>query len=81
MRVDLASACAERYGQPQVHGSWEDLLAQDLDAVVIATSGDHAPLAIAAAQAGLHLLVEKPMALCSRDGAAVVAAAERAGCV
>ena len=79
MRVDLASACAERYGQPQVHGSWEDLLAQDLDAVVIATSGDHAPLAIAAAQAGLHLLVEKPMALCSRDGAAVVAAAERAG--
>lgn len=79
MRVDLASACAERYGQPRVHARWQDLLAEDLDAVVIATSGDHAPIAIAAAEAGVHLLVEKPMALCSRDGAAVLAAAERAG--
>ena len=51
MRVDLASACAERYGQPRVHARWQDLLAEDLDAVVIATSGDHAPIAIAAAAA------------------------------
>ena len=57
-RTDLAAACAERYGQPHVHAHWEDLLAEPLDAIVIATSGDHAPIAIAAAQAGLHVLVE-----------------------
>jgi predicted dehydrogenase len=78
-RTDLARACAERYGRPRVHARWEELLTEPLDAVVIATSGDHAPLAIAAAQAGLHVLVEKPMALCSRDAAAMVAAADRAG--
>jgi predicted dehydrogenase len=79
VRTDLVRSCAERYGQPRTHARWEDLFTEQLDAVVIATSGDHAPLAIAAAQAGLHVLVEKPMALCSRDAAAMVAAAERAG--
>jgi predicted dehydrogenase len=78
-RTDLAGSLAERYGQPPTHARWEELLTEPLDAVVIATSGDHAPLAIAAAQAGLHVLVEKPMALCSRDAAAMVAAADRAG--
>jgi predicted dehydrogenase len=78
-RTDLARSCAERYGQPRTHARWEELLTDPLDAVVIATSGDHAPVAIAAAQAGLHVLVEKPMALCSRDAAAMVAAADRAG--
>ena len=78
-RTELARSCAERYGQPRTHARWEDLLTEPLDAVVIATSGDHAPPAMAAAEAGLHVLVEKPMALCSRDGAAMVAAADRAG--
>jgi predicted dehydrogenase len=78
-RTDLARSCAERYGQPPTHSSWEALLNESLDAVVIATSGDHAPVAMAAAQAGLHIFVEKPMALCSRDAAAMVAAADRAG--
>ena len=49
-----------------VHTRWQDLLAQPLDAVMVLTSGDHAPIAIAAAQAGLHVFVEKPMALCQR---------------
>jgi predicted dehydrogenase len=78
-RTDLARSCAERYGHPRVHVHWEELLTEPPDAIVIATSGDHAPLAIAAAQAGVHVLVEKPMALCSRDAAAMVAAADRAG--
>jgi predicted dehydrogenase len=78
-RTELARSLAARYGQPPTHGRWEDLLTEPLDAVLIATSGDHAPLAIAAARAGRHIFVEKPMALCSRDGAAMVAAADRAG--
>jgi predicted dehydrogenase len=71
-----AAGCGERYGVQRVHTSWKELLAEPLDAVLIATGGDHAPLAIAAARAGMHVFVEKPMALCSRDAAAMVSAAE-----
>jgi predicted dehydrogenase len=74
----VASARAERYGVPRVHTRWEDLLAEPLDAVLIATSGDHAPIAISAAQAGCHVLVEKPMALCFADAERMVAAARDA---
>ena len=37
----------------------------------------HAPVAIAAARAGKHVLVEKPMALTSRDAESMIAVAER----
>ncbi|HEY1510757.1 MAG TPA: Gfo/Idh/MocA family oxidoreductase [Solirubrobacteraceae bacterium] len=75
---DVAAACARRYGVDRVLGDWEELVSEPLDAVLVATSSDHAPIAIAAAQAGRHVFVEKPMALCSRDAEAVVAAAETA---
>jgi len=75
----LARACAERYRVPTVHTRWQDLLLEDLDAVLILTSGDHAPVAIEAAQAGRHVFVEKPMALSSRDGAAMIQAARIGG--
>jgi len=71
----LAGACAERYGVQRVHTRWQDLLSEELDAVMILTSGDHAPIAIEAAQAGMHVFVEKPMALSSHDGARMLAAA------
>jgi predicted dehydrogenase len=74
-----ARGCAERYGARSSHQRWEELLAQPLDAVLVATTGDHAPVAIAAAQAGLHVFVEKSMALCSRDAERMIAAAQRAG--
>jgi predicted dehydrogenase len=75
---DVAAACAWRYGVDQVLTRWEELVSAPLDAVLIATSSDHAPITIAAAQAGRHVFVEKPMALCSRDAQAVAAAAESA---
>jgi predicted dehydrogenase len=52
----------------------------DLDAVLIATP-IHSDPAIAAAEAGKHVLVEKPMALNLREAEAMVEAAERAGVV
>ena len=55
------------------------LLDEPLDAVMIATSGDHAPIAIEAARAGLHVFVEKPMALSSADGERMVDAARQRG--
>jgi predicted dehydrogenase len=58
---------------------YEDALAEPLDAVFVLTPGSHAPVAIAAAEAGLHVFVEKPVALCSADGAAMCQAADAAG--
>jgi predicted dehydrogenase len=76
---EVAVACAKRFGARTVHTRWQELLEQPLDAVLVLTSGDHAPVAIAATQAGKHVFVEKPMALCSEHGARVLDAAETAG--
>src|ERR671932_337246 len=58
---------------------WHDLIAADVDAVFVLTSGTHAPIAVAAADAGLHVFVEKPMALSVQEGQAMIAAADRSG--
>ncbi len=51
-----------------------------IDAVYICTRHDsHAPLAIAAAQAGKHILIEKPLALSLEECEAVAEAVRRAG--
>jgi len=47
----------------------------------VLTSGSHAPIAVAAAQAGLHVFVEKPMCFSVAEGRAMVAAAEQAGVI
>ena len=77
--ADGARACAERYGIPATFTDWRDLLGHPLDAVMVLTSGSHAPIAEAAARAGLHVFVEKPMCFSADEGRAMVAAAERAG--
>jgi len=52
----------------------------DIDAVLIATdAATHARLVIAAAAAGKHIFVEKPLALDAADARAAVAAAREAG--
>lgn len=74
-----ASAAAE-YGVP-CEPALEALLARtDVDAVCICTpSGQHATQAIAAMQAGKHVLVEKPMALSVADAEAMIATAAAHG--
>jgi UDP-N-acetyl-2-amino-2-deoxyglucuronate dehydrogenase len=59
----------------------EDVLADDgVDAVCICTpSGEHAAQTIAAANAGKHVLVEKPMALSLPEADAMIAACDRSG--
>jgi predicted dehydrogenase len=55
---------------------------ESLDAVVLATPHPlHAAEAIAAAEAGLHVIVEKPMALEPAECDAMIAAADRNGVV
>ena len=51
-----------------------------LDAVVVATPDHlHRDLCVLAAQAGLHVLVEKPIATTEEDARAIIGAAEEAG--
>ena len=73
-----AAASAERYGVAKVCTDWRDLLREPIDAILVLTAGSHAPMAIEAARAGVHVLVEKPMCFSTREGAAMVDAAERA---
>jgi len=58
---------------------YRDLVVSDIDAVIVCPSGSHAAPSIAAAEAGKHVLVEKPMCTTVREAEAMVAAAERAG--
>jgi predicted dehydrogenase len=76
---DRASACAGRYGVPAVFTDWREMLRHPLDAILVLTSGSHAPIAVAAAQAGLHVFTEKPMCYSAAEGRDMVAAAQRAG--
>src|SRR5256885_446729 len=78
---EVRSACATEYGVHEQFASWQELLARPLDAVLVLTSGSHAPIAIAAAQAGIHALVEKPMCFSVAEGRAMIEAAAAAGTV
>ena len=78
---ETASACAAEYGVAGVHTDWRELIKDPIDAVLVVTSGSHAPIAIAAARAGRHVFVEKPMCYSTREGVEMVAAAREAGVV
>ena len=79
-RADLADAFAQRFGA-RVHADWRDLVRDaEIDAVYIATPVNlHAGMTIAAAEAGKHVLCEKPMALTVAECDAMLRAAESAG--
>ena len=64
-RSELAESFAEEFGAQKGYPSWSDLIADDaIQAVYVATPvGVHAAQAIAAAEAGKHVLCEKPMAM------------------
>jgi predicted dehydrogenase len=78
---ERAEKLAAEHGIAKVYTSAEEMLAKEkLDVVSIcAPNAFHAPLAIAALQAGAHVLTEKPMALNYKDAQAMLAAAKKAG--
>lgn len=79
--ADRAKEAAEKFGIPASYGSVEDMLANtELDAVDICTwNNGHAPVCIAAAKAGKHVVCEKPMAMSLADAKAMEAAVKEAG--
>jgi predicted dehydrogenase len=76
---DVLGACARKYRVARTFTRWEDLVGEPLDAVLVLTPGSHAPIAAAAATAGLHVFSEKPLCLSVAEGQELLAAAERAG--
>jgi predicted dehydrogenase len=89
--VELVAVCdqneararevAERYGARTYYTDYAQLLAEpDISAVSIATPDfAHSEIALAAAQAGKHILCEKPLATTVEEAQSIVDAAKRAG--
>ena len=75
----LLDAMGALYGVSRRYTDYHDLLAQrDVDAVVILTPDHHAPV-VAAAQAGKHILVEKPMCFNLHEADDIIATVQRHG--
>jgi predicted dehydrogenase len=78
-RAALAESFAQEFGARRGYGDWRDLLNdQEIDAVYLATPVHlHAEQTIAAANAGKHVLCEKPMALSVAECDEMMAACEK----
>src|SRR5438477_5666596 len=88
-RFEIAAVCdlsrsvvdsvGDAYGVDRRFTDWTALLEVPLDAVLVLTTGSHQPIAVAAAQAGRHVFIEKPIALSEAEGQAIIAAGKKAG--
>ena len=78
--AERGQAMAAQFGVPW-HQDYAQLLARDdVDAVIVTTpNARHAAVTSAAAQAGKHVLCEKPLATTLDDGRMMIAACQRAG--
>ena len=79
--LDTARAWADEFGVPRVHSSYQQLLDDpEIDAVYIPLPNElHLPWVHAAADAGKHVLCEKPLALDVRQAEAMVEHGRRRG--
>ena len=75
------AAIAERFGGIPSFATWEELVAAGaVDALYIGLPHHlHADAACAAAEAGLHILLDKPLCNTLEEGDRILAAVERAG--
>lgn len=76
------SEYAKRHGIQKSFTSVDELLATDIDAVYISNTNEkHAPCAMAALEAGKHVLGEKPMAMVLDEAQSMVSLAREKGLV
>jgi len=80
-RRESMAAFAAEFGIPRQYLDVADLLADGgVDALVVCTPNYlHAPQTIAALEAGVHVMVEKPMAMNAAEAGAMVAASQKSG--
>ena len=78
--AERAAAAADRLGWEESATDWKEVVGRDdVDLVDVCTPGDtHAEIAIAALEAGKHVLCEKPLANTVAEAEAMAAAAEAA---
>lgn len=76
-----AKAAAERFGAPHAFGSYEEMIASDVvDGVYIALpTSHHVEWSLKAAEAGKHVLCEKPISLNASEIGALIRARETYG--
>lgn len=76
-----AAEVARKYGFPQVFTDYREMIrTANLDAVVVSTPDDlHYPMTMAALEAGLHVLCEKPLALNAAQAKEMYETAEATG--
>ena len=79
--LETARSAAAALGIAKAYGSYEELLADpDIDAIYIPLPNHlHVPWSIKAAEAGKHVLCEKPIALSADEARALVAVRDRTG--
>ncbi len=79
--LEKARAAADQLGIERAYGSYEDLLADpDIEAVYNPLPNHlHVPVSVQAADAGKHVLCEKPVALDAREAQQLIAARDRNG--
>jgi len=75
----LIESLGRYYNVSKAFRDYRDLVAEDLDVVIVLTPGSHAAPAIAALEAGKHVIVEKPMCFTLREADAMIAASRRYG--
>ena len=79
--ADRARNMAQKFDVKRIYSEFKELLAdKDLDVICICTpSGMHADMAIAAMQAGKHVIVEKPMDVTLEACDRMIAAEDKTG--
>src|SRR5215210_8532309 len=71
---------AKQFDVPRVYREYQDLIADlEIEAVTVAVPNIlHVPVALAALDAGKHVMVEKPLAPTAAEGERIIEAAHRA---
>ena len=76
-----AKYAAELFHVPSIYTDYRDLLASDVDAVLLCQTDPKTEVATATLDAGKHMFIEKPVCLSLDDVDEVIAAAEKANVV
>lgn len=79
VNIEAAKSTAEEFGIEKVFSDYRELF-KEVEAVTICTPNKfHAEITVAALEAGVHVLCEKPMAMNAEESAVMIDAAKKSG--